>query len=150
MKGPRTAWGLCVEPDQPAPPTRSTPTGDNVETGTSISLAAGHLSGQAKRLYVVGLTDPEECRRHLEALWEEVTAGQADGGYGLVLDGMSATVLLEHHAAFFVSLANRMTAVLCCRLSPIQKAHIVRLVKKGPPENSKAHYPGGGKRGRVL
>ena len=55
-----------------------------------------------------------------------------DKEYVLIIDGMTAAVMLEHHSALFHTLAGKCVAVLCCRLSPIQKARIVHLIKEGP------------------
>jgi phospholipid-translocating ATPase len=59
--------------------------------------------------------------------------GSKPGGFGLVIDGAS----LQHAFAedftkeLLLSLATRCKAVICCRVSPLQKALIVKLVKEG-------------------
>ncbi|EGD82884.1 hypothetical protein PTSG_12035 [Salpingoeca rosetta] len=49
----------------------------------------------------------------------------------LILDDVTLAVALKHHASLFRALSMRCRAVLCCRLSPAQKAAVVRLVKTG-------------------
>lgn len=59
--------------------------------------------------------------------------GRKPGGFGLVIDGSS----LQHAFAedftkeLLLDLATRCKAVICCRVSPLQKALIVKLVKEG-------------------
>lgn len=59
--------------------------------------------------------------------------GSKPGGFGLVIDGAS----LQHAFAedftkeLLLDLATRCKAVICCRVSPLQKALIVKLVKEG-------------------
>lgn len=59
--------------------------------------------------------------------------GERPGGYGLVIDGSSLRHAFEepHSKDLLLELATRCRAVICCRVSPLQKALIVRLVKEG-------------------
>ncbi|PFH51676.1 hypothetical protein AMATHDRAFT_141843 [Amanita thiersii Skay4041] len=59
--------------------------------------------------------------------------GERDGGFVLVVDGAA---LLEAFATdenrdLLLRLGTKCDAVICCRVSPLQKALIVRLVKEG-------------------
>lgn len=55
---------------------------------------------------------------------------QVEGNYGLVVDGASLQLLFDHFKDDFYSVCRRCIAVICCRMSPKQKAETVRLVKK--------------------
>ncbi|KAK4698681.1 phospholipid-translocating ATPase, partial [Phenoliferia sp. Uapishka_3] len=59
--------------------------------------------------------------------------GQRTGGYGLVIDGGSLRHAFEepYTKDLLLELATRCRAVIACRVSPLQKALIVRLVKDG-------------------
>ena len=59
--------------------------------------------------------------------------GQRPGGYVLVVDGGALDQALgdDAHKRLLLSLAGRCGSVICCRVSPLQKALIVRLVKDG-------------------
>jgi phospholipid-translocating ATPase len=51
--------------------------------------------------------------------------------YALVIDGASLTHALKKNVSFlFTELACRCDAVICCRVSPKQKAQVVRVIKK--------------------
>ncbi|XP_053230883.1 phospholipid-transporting ATPase IG isoform X2 [Podarcis raffonei] len=63
--------------------------------------------------------------------------------YGLVIDGATLALILNpsqdsrssHYKSIFLQICLKCTAVLCCRMAPLQKAQIVRMVKcsKGSP-----------------
>ncbi|KDQ06150.1 hypothetical protein BOTBODRAFT_39791 [Botryobasidium botryosum FD-172 SS1] len=59
--------------------------------------------------------------------------GDRPGGFVLVIDGKALTHALEEPFSkeLLLQLSTRCEAVICCRVSPIQKAHIVRLIKDG-------------------
>lgn len=47
----------------------------------------------------------------------------------LIVDGQSLKMAWEHHSGLLADVAIKCVAVLCCRMSPIQKALIVRMIK---------------------
>ena len=50
---------------------------------------------------------------------------------GLVIEGAAlATALLRHNAQPFLGLCQACRGVVCCRVTPMQKAQVVSLVKK--------------------
>jgi len=59
--------------------------------------------------------------------------GQRPGGYVLVIDGLALTDALgdELHKHLLLRLAMECEGVICCRVSPKQKALVVKLVKDG-------------------
>ncbi|KAI0256565.1 phospholipid-translocating P-type ATPase [Lactifluus subvellereus] len=59
--------------------------------------------------------------------------GQRPGGYVLVIDGLALTDALsdEPHKHLLLRLSMLCEAVVCCRVSPKQKALVVHLVKDG-------------------
>ncbi|XP_020805217.1 probable phospholipid-transporting ATPase IF [Drosophila serrata] len=98
-------------------------TGDKVETAFNIGLACRHIPPGSKPHFIVDLTEPSELRARLQEL-------EAAGAEVLVIDGITIAALLTHLPREFADLALRCRAVLCCRLSPLQKCEIVTLVKK--------------------
>lgn len=48
----------------------------------------------------------------------------AEGSFGLVVDGTSLVLLLDHLADEFYDLCRVCWAVVCCRMSPSQKAEV--------------------------
>ncbi|TIC68580.1 phospholipid-translocating P-type ATPase [Wallemia mellicola] len=57
--------------------------------------------------------------------------GQRDGGYALVIDGMALSHALSEPWSkdLLLNLALKCKSVVCCRVSPLQKALVVRLIK---------------------
>ncbi|XP_077141372.1 phospholipid-transporting ATPase IG isoform X3 [Ranitomeya variabilis] len=61
--------------------------------------------------------------------------------YGLIIDGSTLSLILNsncsssHYKNIFLQICQKCTAVLCCRMAPLQKAQIVKMVKntKGNP-----------------
>ncbi|XP_069603130.1 phospholipid-transporting ATPase IG isoform X1 [Ranitomeya imitator] len=61
--------------------------------------------------------------------------------YGLIIDGSTLSLILNsncsssHYKNIFLQICLKCTAVLCCRMAPLQKAQIVKMVKntKGNP-----------------
>ncbi len=74
---------------------------------------------------------------------------------GLVIEGAAlATALLRHNAQAFLRLCQACQGVVCCRVTPVQKAQVVSLVKRSsaitlgnlppnpsPPSPPSAHPP---------
>ncbi|KAH9900868.1 phospholipid-translocating P-type ATPase [Cubamyces lactineus] len=59
--------------------------------------------------------------------------GERPGGFVLVIDGTALTYALgdEKHKHLLLRLAMQCEGVICCRVSPLQKALVVKLVKDG-------------------
>lgn len=59
--------------------------------------------------------------------------GNRPGGYVLVVDGDALKEALDDdaHKQLLLRLATQCEGVICCRVSPLQKALVVRLVKDG-------------------
>ncbi|KZT02376.1 phospholipid-translocating P-type ATPase [Laetiporus sulphureus 93-53] len=59
--------------------------------------------------------------------------GERSGGFVLVIDGSALSVALsdDRHKQLLLRLSMQCEGVICCRVSPIQKALIVKLVKEG-------------------
>ncbi|XP_063587214.1 phospholipid-transporting ATPase IF-like isoform X2 [Penaeus indicus] len=101
-------------------------TGDKVETAVNIAYSCGHFKGFMTILTLTGLQEEDADAKLQECNAE---SQKSDGHYGLVVDGSSLQVLLDHHRRRFYDVCRRCTAVVCCRMSPRQKAETVRLVK---------------------
>ncbi|XP_064615667.1 phospholipid-transporting ATPase IF-like [Liolophura sinensis] len=103
-------------------------TGDKEETAVNISYSAGHFKQGMMELRVTKQTNPNECGEIIEkhlSLISRLPSSQ----YALIIDGASLNHTIFHHSNALRNLAQKCVAVLCCRMSPIQKAEVVRLVK---------------------
>ncbi|KAI8321958.1 phospholipid-translocating P-type ATPase, partial [Martensiomyces pterosporus] len=121
-------------------------TGDKTETAINIGYSCNLLNNDMQ-LIVVQSDDKESTRDQLERALREFGETHADLSYrgggggpmsgrdaplGLVIDGQSLKYALEPDISpLFLELAVRCQSVVCCRVSPLQKALVVRLVKDG-------------------
>ncbi|XP_050674111.1 phospholipid-transporting ATPase IF isoform X2 [Leptidea sinapis] len=107
-------------------------TGDKVETAINVAQSCAHISENDRRMFLIGLQDEMAlqeslniCKRTIdEPSYRDIT---------LIVDGTSMSSILDTpYAADFVDISLKCSAVLCCRLSPLQKAKIVKLIKNSP------------------
>jgi phospholipid-translocating ATPase len=106
-----------------------------METAINIGFSSNLLK-RNMLLIVVNSNSLESTTRQLtEALEKFWTPdGKATGGktHALIIDGVSLKYAL-HPACkpILLELGCRCKAVICCRVSPLQKARVVSLVRKG-------------------
>ncbi|KAH8336644.1 hypothetical protein KR074_012146 [Drosophila pseudoananassae] len=103
-------------------------TGDKVETALNIALSCGHIPPNSKKYFIIDCKNREEMLLHLNALDREVIFGIGQD-CALLIDGKSLSVALSEASSEFRDVAVKCTAVLCCRLSPLQKSEVVSLIK---------------------
>nr|NP_001245711.1 uncharacterized protein Dmel_CG4301, isoform B [Drosophila melanogaster]AFH07424.1 uncharacterized protein Dmel_CG4301, isoform B [Drosophila melanogaster] len=103
-------------------------TGDKVETALNIALSCGHIPPDAKKYFIMECKNREEMLLHLNALDREIIFGIGQE-CALLIDGKSLGVALAEASSEFRDVAVKCTAVLCCRLSPLQKSEVVSLIK---------------------
>ena len=106
-------------------------TGDKKETALNISYSCGHFTQDMTVLDLCGQTAMRvggklqtytDLTSHREEQW------------ALVVDGFSLTNILPHqeNRELLHHVAIQCQAVVCCRMSPLQKAEIVKLMKSSP------------------
>ncbi|KAK0903705.1 aminophospholipid translocase [Friedmanniomyces endolithicus] len=114
-------------------------TGDRQETAINIGMSCKLIS-EDMTLLVVNEENAEATRSNLQKKLDAIRSQQAQTGSGLgaeletlalVIDGKSLTFALERDMEkSFLDLAVMCKAVICCRVSPLQKALVVKLVKR--------------------
>ncbi|EST09357.2 P-type ATPase, A domain protein [Kalmanozyma brasiliensis GHG001] len=110
-------------------------TGDRQETAINIGLSC-RLISESMNLVIINeenLHDTGEVlNKRLQAIKNQRnTAGVEQEEMALVIDGKSLSFALEKELSkVFLELAVSCKAVICCRVSPLQKALVVKLVKK--------------------
>ncbi|KAJ2960716.1 hypothetical protein NQZ79_g3924 [Umbelopsis isabellina] len=108
-------------------------TGDRQETAINIGYSC-RLLHEDMSLIICNEDNHFDTKTFLEAKLQELASGQAphqDDPLALVIDGRALTFALEKDIEkIFLDLAKRCKAVVCCRVSPLQKALVVKLVKK--------------------
>ncbi|KAI4211834.1 MAG: hypothetical protein LQ351_005477 [Letrouitia transgressa] len=109
-------------------------TGDRQETAINIGMSCKLIS-EDMTLLIVNEDTVEATRdnlaKKLNAIESQVSGGAELETLALVIDGKSLTFALEKSMEkFFLDLAVKCKAVICCRVSPLQKALVVKLVKR--------------------
>lgn len=109
-------------------------TGDRQETAINIGMSCKLLS-EDMMLLIVNEESAAATRDNIQKKLDAIRT-QGDGTIetetlALVIDGKSLTFALESDLEkLFLDLAIMCKAVICCRVSPLQKALVVKLVKK--------------------
>ncbi|PGG99918.1 hypothetical protein AJ80_09273 [Polytolypa hystricis UAMH7299] len=108
-------------------------TGDRQETAINIGMSCKLIS-EDMTLLIINEESHEATRDNLSKKLQAVQsqANSADiETLALVIDGKSLTYALEKDLEkMFLDLAVMCKAVICCRVSPLQKALVVKLVKR--------------------
>ncbi|XP_048480436.1 phospholipid-transporting ATPase IF isoform X1 [Plutella xylostella] len=109
-------------------------TGDKVETAINVAQSCAHISENDTRIYLINIEDNTKMQAQLDECKQTVNAPDYRD-ITLIVDGTSMAQILDTtYAPQFVDISLKCHAVLCCRLSPIQKAKIVRLIKHSPEQ----------------
>ncbi|KAL1977454.1 hypothetical protein VTN31DRAFT_313 [Thermomyces dupontii] len=109
-------------------------TGDRQETAINIGMSCKLIS-EDMTLLIVNEESAQATRENLSKKLQAVQSQAMSGGdsepMALIIDGKSLTYALEKDMEkLFLDLAVQCKAVVCCRVSPLQKALVVKLVKR--------------------
>ncbi|XP_034458538.1 phospholipid-transporting ATPase ID [Hippoglossus hippoglossus] len=132
-------------------------TGDKQETAENIGYSCNMLREEMKKIFIVAANTPEGVKEELQKARREMCPEAADepsvvraraglfwshktesvqdekveGDYGLVINGHSLAFALEKDLQLeLLRTACMCQTVICCRVTPLQKAQVVQLVKK--------------------
>ncbi|ORX52482.1 phospholipid-translocating P-type ATPase [Hesseltinella vesiculosa] len=109
-------------------------TGDRQETAINIGYSC-KLLNEDMSLIICNEDSHWETKTFLEKKYKDITdvmnRGEEMEPLALVIDGRALTFALEKEVEkIFYDLAVLCKAVICCRVSPLQKALVVKVVKK--------------------
>jgi phospholipid-translocating ATPase len=110
-------------------------TGDKLETAVNISNSCGHfkMNNKNKLFYITKAKSTQEIKSNLQQYSQKLLK-EPTGDYALVVDGGSLAMILNQEDGVlqehFIDVGQKCRAVLCCRMSPLQKAEVVRIVKR--------------------
>lgn len=132
-------------------------TGDKQETAINIGYSCELLTRDMAPPIIVNGDDARTVQSVLSAASRNIDSEYGTGlKYGMVIDGPTLTHVLppsaneledthpdgslvwskdamydqDSCAKVFMEVANKCTSIICCRVSPLQKAKVVRMVKK--------------------
>ncbi|CEP64826.1 aminophospholipid-translocating P4-type ATPase DRS2 LALA0_S14e00166g [Lachancea lanzarotensis] len=109
-------------------------TGDRQETAINIGMSCRLLS-EDMNLLIVNEDTKEATRRNLleklKAIGDHQISQQEINSLALVIDGKSLGFALESDLEeYLLAVGKICKAVICCRVSPLQKALVVKMVKR--------------------
>ncbi|XP_042562980.1 phospholipid-transporting ATPase ID-like [Clupea harengus] len=128
-------------------------TGDKQETAENIGYSCNMLREEMNEVFIVAANSPESVREELRKARTTMKPGAEEdmyvskrilgnspkivpdevinGEYGLVINGHSLAYALEASMEVeFLRTACMCKTVICCRVTPLQKAQVVELVKR--------------------
>ncbi|KAI8369516.1 uncharacterized protein BYT42DRAFT_521510 [Radiomyces spectabilis] len=106
-------------------------TGDKIETAINIGFACNLLT-KDMLLISINARDEMDTLEQLRRSQREVNEKASFQKCALVIDGESLKYGLENPCKEeLLTLGTQCMAVICCRVSPMQKAKVVNMVKKG-------------------
>ncbi|XP_069780393.1 phospholipid-transporting ATPase ID isoform X2 [Narcine bancroftii] len=125
-------------------------TGDKQETAVNIGYACNMLQDEMRKVFIIENNDSSavgaelrNARTTMKGIEDDLTTIQkpvkpnflpeetADADYGLVINGDTLAHALEEDMELeFLKTACLCKTVICCRVTPLQKAQVVELVKK--------------------
>uniref|UniRef100_A0A8D8M529 Phospholipid-transporting ATPase n=1 Tax=Cacopsylla melanoneura TaxID=428564 RepID=A0A8D8M529_9HEMI len=105
-------------------------TGDKKETAINIGYSS-RLIGHDTPLLDLDGTSLDTVRESLQQHRTKLVSllGTTDNNYAIIIDGLALNYALTHELRKdFLELCLTCNAVICCRVSPLQKAEVVELV----------------------
>ena len=103
-------------------------TGDKVETALNIAYSCGHIPDDAVKYFITECTQIAALEEHLKIFERELNRFP-EKDFALLIDGSSLALALQCCPEKLRDLSIQCLAVLCCRLSPLQKCEVVQLMK---------------------
>eukprot|EP00928_Gymnodinium_smaydae_P067058 TRINITY_DN4999_c0_g1_i2.p1 TRINITY_DN4999_c0_g1~~TRINITY_DN4999_c0_g1_i2.p1 ORF type:complete len:1125 (-),score=113.26 TRINITY_DN4999_c0_g1_i2:165-3137(-) len=108
-------------------------TGDQVETAIEIAKTCCMIAEGQTYSKLVGILSPDDALPSLQRVQADADAGVSSV---LVVDGISLHSIFQSQQSqdLLAVLAKQLSACVCCRLSPQQKASLVGLVRSSQPD----------------
>ena len=107
-------------------------TGDKMETAINIGYSCNLLTDDMLDVFIVEGSSSSEVKSELLRNYETLCQkSHPDNEYGLVITGPALGHALEPDIEHdLLKVALKCKAVICCRVTPLQKAQVVQLVKR--------------------
>ncbi|RCI03572.1 hypothetical protein CU098_002818, partial [Rhizopus stolonifer] len=105
-------------------------TGDKLETAINIGYASNLLDGEMQLLIARGHEKVEELIKNFEQISQDLEKSEQESA--LVIEGSALVHVFEsvEIQEKLLDIALRCKSVICCRVSPLQKAQVVEVVRK--------------------
>eukprot|EP00158_Paraphelidium_tribonemae_P007133 Partr_v1_DN28123_c1_g2_i2_m55366 putative phospholipidtransporting ATPase len=104
-------------------------TGDKRETAVNIAKSCRLITTKME-VYTLKASTAEELVKAMISINADIVKRNNDDFNALVVTGEALSILMPDYPFEFLQVAGRCHSVVCCRVSPLQKADVVRLVKR--------------------
>ncbi|XP_062225401.1 phospholipid-transporting ATPase 2-like [Phragmites australis] len=105
-------------------------TGDKQNTAIQIGLLCNLITSEPNgQLLSINGNSEEEVLRSLERALVTMKTTRETKDLAFVLDGWALEIILKHSKESFTRLAMLSRTAICCRMTPLQKAQLVGLLK---------------------
>uniref|UniRef100_A0A3Q3W7G7 Phospholipid-transporting ATPase n=1 Tax=Mola mola TaxID=94237 RepID=A0A3Q3W7G7_MOLML len=105
-------------------------TGDKQETAVNIGYSCKMLTDDMTEVFIISGHTVQSVRQELRSVFRYLMDNISEE-FALIINGHSLAHALEADMEMeFVSTACACKAVICCRVTPLQKAQVVELIKK--------------------
>ena len=112
-------------------------TGDKLQTAIEIGYSCNLLTNEME-VMIISASSEAGARAQIEAGLNKIAGTKENVEFAVVIDGDSLRYALQPQLkGLFLTLGTQCAAVICCRVSPAQKAQTVKLV------SSTQHFAGG-------
>lgn len=112
-------------------------TGDKMETAENIGLSCNLIDSNFELIRLTQ-NNEQDAQNYLGTYQEKLNlAKQSRKNVCTVIDGICLGVILKdkERAIQYLNLMKECESVICCRVTPMQKADVVRLVSLLPKKN---------------
>lgn len=106
-------------------------TGDKQETAVNIGRSCKLVAPDAKLLIIDSIS--EETAEKILSGHIRTAEAEKSVDTALVINGASTHVAVEQRPDLFMALVSKVRSVICCQVTPLQKAQIVKCVKDNTP-----------------
>ncbi|CDF38411.1 unnamed protein product [Chondrus crispus] len=104
-------------------------TDDKRETAENIAYSANLLDRNMEVVHIAG-SSSAEVQRQLNDTLDRHKKKVEEKEVGVIIDGASLHHAIEDHSDVCMALSDHTKVVICCRLTPLQKALVVRLMRE--------------------
>merc|ERR1712131_390307 len=117
-------------------------TGDKLETAINIGYSCNLLTHDMVEVFPIDVDSSEDISRSLQSAKKTIQSklmeyeskkhirGVDEPTFGLVITGSSLQYGLSEYRDLFLEVSKLCQSVICCRVTPLQKAEVVELIKK--------------------
>jgi phospholipid-translocating ATPase len=103
-------------------------TGDKLETAINIGYSCNLLANEMTNVFEVAEESSREVLENLNSIQKELDNGHGD--YGLVVTGQALGYAISDHKNLLLDVSRKCKSVICCRVTPLQKAQVVQMIKE--------------------